>query len=199
MLQHPVLVKLHDHLVQRFQPFFIFGHSVRHGVLALPLLRFAGFPEALCYVVIIRLGGFSGELFTDTYYKDNMFYAGAQTNSNLFLCKLDAPVDDKNNAQYEWMISLREKYSSITEIADLCYDPLTDWLWVLDSESRKFFALTGDTSQMLGYYSVKGTSNPEAIAVDHVNSCIWIGDDYGSTSYLYKYEFTGLDDSIITR
>ena len=159
---------------------------------------YTGKLKTLFYMEEARKYGNAG-LEGITYYKDNMFYAGAQTNSNLFLCKLDAEVDEKKNAQYEWMISLREKYSSITEIADLCYDPLTDWLWVLDSESRKFFALTGDTSQMLGYYSVKGTSNPEAIAVDHANSCIWIGDDYGSTSYLYKYEFTGLDDAIITQ
>lgn len=159
---------------------------------------YTGKLKTLFYLKEARSYGNAG-LEGITYYKDNMFYAGAQTNSNLFLCKLDASVDDKKNAQYEWMVSLRERFSAITEIADLCYDPLTDWLWVLDSESHKFFALTGDASQMLGYYSVKGTSNPEAIAVDHANSCIWIGDDYGSTSYLYKYEFTGLDDAILTK
>ena len=88
-------------------------------------------------------------------------------------------------------------HTVITEIAGLSYDPLTDWLWVVDSESHRFFALTGDAEQLLGTYMLKTKSNEESICVDHKNSCIWIGDDYGSTSYIYKYEFTGLDDAII--
>ena len=92
---------------------------------------------------------------------------------------------------------MRDIFPAITEIADLCYDPLTDWLWILDSEARKFFAMTGDAETMLGSYSVKGTDNPEALCIDHVRSCVWVGDDYGSTSYLYRYDFTGLDDAII--
>jgi hypothetical protein len=57
--------------------------------------------------------------------------------------------------------------------------------------------MTGDAETMLGSYSVKGTDNPEALCIDHVRSCVWVGDDYGSTSYLYRYDFTGLDDAII--
>ena len=94
-------------------------------------------------------------------------------------------------------IKLRAKFPEITEIADLCYDPLTDWLWVIDSEARKFFVLSGDASEMLGYYSTGAIENPEAIFVDHAHSCIWVGDDYGSTSHLYRFDFTGLDDAII--
>ena len=97
-----------------------------------------------------------------------------------------------------WRKGLREKFSVITEIADLCYDPLTDWLWVIDSESLRFFALTGDAESMLGFYSARGISNPESVCVDHKNSCIWVGDDYGSTSYLYRFDFTGLDDAVIS-
>ena len=52
---------------------------------------------------------------------------------------------------------------------------------------------------MLGYYSLKTKSNEESICVDHVHSCVWIGDDYGSTSYLYKYEMSGLDDAILAK
>ena len=79
----------------------------------------------------------------------------------------------------------------------MCYDPLTDWLWVIDSESHKFFALSGDAEQLLGAYALKTRSNEESICVDHVNSCVWVGDDYGSTSYIYKYEMSDLDDFII--
>ena len=126
-----------------------------------------------------------------TYYKDGLAYVGTQTGSYLYLCNLAT-------GEVIWRKGLREMYPAITEIADLCYDPKTDWLWVIDSESLRFFALTGDAESMLGFYSVRGISNPESICVDHKNSCIWVGDDYGSTSYLYKYEFTGLDDAIIS-
>ena len=126
-----------------------------------------------------------------TYYKDGLAYAGTQTGSYLYLCNLET-------GEVIWRKGLREKFPAITEIADLCYDPLTDWLWVIDSESLRFFALTGDAESMLGFYSARGISNPESVCVDHKNSCIWVGDDYGSTSYLYRFDFTGLDDAIIS-
>ncbi len=125
-----------------------------------------------------------------TYYKDGLVYAGTQTGSYLYLCNLET-------GEVLWRKGLREMYGTITEIADLYYDPLTDWLWVIDSESRRFFALTGDAESMLGFYSVKGIENPESICVDHTHSCIWVADDYGSTSYLYRFDFTGLDDAIV--
>ena len=43
----------------------------------------------------------------------------------------------------------------------------------------------------LGAYPVAG-SNPESVCVDQINKCIWVGDDYGETSYLYRYEFPDL-------
>lgn len=126
-----------------------------------------------------------------TYYKNGLAYVGTQTGSYLYLCNLET-------GEVIWRKGLREMYPAITEIADLCYDPLTDWLWVIDSESLRFFALTGDAESMLGFYSARGISNPESICVDHKNSCIWVGDDYGSTSYLYRFDFTGLDDAVIS-
>ena len=130
-----------------------------------------------------------------TYYKKNsdghgLAYAGTQTGSYLYLLDLET-------GEVLWRKGLREKHTVITEIAGLCYDPLTDWLWVIDSESHKFFALTGDGEQLLGAYALKSKSNEESICVDHKNHCIWVGDDYGSTSYIYKYDFTGLDDAVI--
>lgn len=127
-----------------------------------------------------------------TYYKDGLAYVGTQTGSYLYLC-------DLSTGEVIWRKGLREKFSTITEIADLYYDPLTDWLWVIDSESRRFFALTGDAETMLGFYSARGIENPESICVDHANSCIWVADDYGSTSYLYRFDFTGLDDAVINK
>lgn len=127
-----------------------------------------------------------------TYYKDGLVYIGTQTGSYLYLC-------DLATGDVIWRKGLREMHSVITEIAGLSYDPLTDWLWVIDSESHRFFALTGDAEQMLGSFLLKTKSNEESICIDHKNNCIWVGDDYGSTSYIYKYEFTGLDDAIIAK
>ena len=130
-----------------------------------------------------------------TYYKKSseghgLAYAGTQTGSYLYLCDLET-------GEVLWRKGLREMHTVITEIAGLCYDPLTDWLWVIDSESHKFFALTGDGERLLGTYALKTKSNEESICVDHKNNCIWVGDDYGSTSYVYKYEFSGLDDAVL--
>lgn len=127
-----------------------------------------------------------------TYYKDGMIMAGMQTGSWLFCC-------DLATGEVVWKKELRKIFPSITEIGGLCYDPLTDWLWIVDSESHKFFALTGDATQILGAYQLKTKSNEEAIYVDHIHGCVWIGDDYGSTSYLYKYSLSGLDDFIIEK
>ena len=126
-----------------------------------------------------------------TYYKDGLVYVGTQIGSFLFLC--DIATGEVINKK-----SLRDMYPAITEIAGLSYDPLTDWLWVVDSESHKFFALSGDAEELLGAYLLKTKSNEESICVDHKNSCVWIGDDYGSTSYIYKYDFSGLDEFIFS-
>lgn len=125
-----------------------------------------------------------------TYYKDGLVYAGTQTNSDLFLCNLAT-------GEVLWQKHLREIFPAITEIADLFYDKLTDWLWIIDSESRKVFALTGDAEFLMGAYSVRGIENPESVCVDHIRQCIWVGDDYGSTSYIYRFDFTGLDDALL--
>ena len=125
------------------------------------------------------------------YYKDGLVYAGTQTGSYLYLC-------DIATGEVKWRKDLRKKFPVITEIADLCYDSLTDWLWIIDSESQRVFALTGDAESMLGYYSVRGTGNCESVCIDHKQNCIWVADDDGSTSYLYRFDFTGLDDAIIS-
>ena len=122
-----------------------------------------------------------------TYYKDGLIYVGTQTDSRLFCCKLATGEVLWDKAMYNKVL--------VSEIADLFYDPLTDWLWIMDSENKKVYVYTGDSETLLGAYPVSG-SNPESVCVDHVNNCVWVGDDYGSTSYLYRYEFTGLDDAI---
>ncbi|MBO4434078.1 MAG: hypothetical protein J5769_01325 [Bacteroidales bacterium] len=127
-----------------------------------------------------------------TYYKDGYILAGTQANSHLFCIKYET-------GEVLWSEMLYDK-DTISEIADLCYDPKTGWLWIMDSENKKFFAtVIGDDHKVniLCAYSVSEIANPESVCVDHRHSCIWVGDDYCDTSYLYKYEFTGLDDANI--
>ena len=139
-----------------------------------------------------------------TYYKDGMVFAGAQANSHLFLCDLDG-----KKVIHDWKMWKKEL---VSEIAGLCYDPLTDWLWIIDSENKMIYVFSAqkiyDTvesgediySALLGAYPVGTPENPESVCVDHKNSCVWVGDDLGdSTSYLYKYSFTGLDDFNIAK
>lgn len=145
--------------------------------------------EQLYVVEDARLYGNDGQEGL-TYYRDGLIYSGMQTGSELYCIVYET-------GEVVWKKNMRQIFPSITEIADLEYDPLTDWLWIIDSEAKKIFALTGDAENMLGSYAIKATSNPESLCVDHAHSCIWVGDDYGSTSYFYKYEFTGLDDAII--
>ena len=128
-----------------------------------------------------------------TYYKNGKVLAGAQSHSHLFLC-------DLATKKVIWEKKMYDK-QLVSEIAGLCYDPLTDWLWIIDSEAKKVFVfIVGEedaSMTLLGAYPVSSPGNPESVCVDHKNSCIWVGDDYGSTSYLYRYDFTGLDDAII--
>ena len=123
-----------------------------------------------------------------TYYKDGKVYAGAQSNSAIFLCDLETK-------SVVWQKNIYNK-DLVSEIADLFYDPLTDWLWIIDSEAKKIFVFDGEVNNLLGAYPIDG-DNPESVCVDHIHSCVWVGDDYGSTSYLYRYDFTGLDDADI--
>lgn len=133
-----------------------------------------------------------------TYYKDGLLFGGAQYHSRLGLIKLDT-------GELLWYKDLYDK-NRVSEIAGLCYDPLTNWLWIIDSESKKVYVHDVTVSQdaqgkwsvaldYLGAYSVSVGSNPEGVCVDHVNHCMWVTDDYSrSASKLYRFDMTGLDD-----
>ncbi len=101
--------------------------------------------------------------------------------------------------------SLREVTPNISEIGDLCYDPVSDYLWVIDSNSNKdrpqylpytLFLFNGDATKLLATYYVGDFANwnPEAVCVDRAHNCIWIGDDCdsGNPSWLHKVEFSNL-------
>lgn len=131
-----------------------------------------------------------------TWHKGNLYF-GTQTGARLFEYKLDGTM--------LWKKSLRDVTSTISEVGDLCYDPVSDYLWVLDSNSNKdkpqylpytLYLFNGDGSKLLSTYSLANFANwnPEAVCVDHKNNCIWIGDDCdsGNPSWLHKVEFTNL-------
>ncbi len=136
------------------------------------------------------------------YYKNGKLYCGTQTGANLFIIDKNAPSYSNDYGKFnevDEMISLNALHRTIGEVGGLCYDPLTDWLWVTDSNYRKIYVLTGDCQTLLCTYSVQAVENAESIFVDHAHSCIWVGcDTDSSTSYLFKYEFSGLDDAIIS-
>ena len=130
------------------------------------------------------------------WHKGNLYF-GTQTGARLFEYKLDGTQLMKK--------SLRDVTSTISEVGDLCYDPVSDYLWVLDSNSNKdkpqylgytLYLFNGDGTKLLNTYYVGDFANwnPEAVCVDHKNKCIWIGDDCdsGNPSWLHKVEFSNL-------
>ena len=131
-----------------------------------------------------------------TWHNGNLYF-GTQTGAQLFEYQLDGTQ--------LWKKSLRDVTSTISEVGDLCYDPVSDYLWVLDSNSNKdrpqylgftLYLFNGDATKLLNTYYVGDFANwnPEAVCVDHKNNCIWIGDDCdsGNPSWLHKVEFTNL-------
>ncbi|MBQ3723389.1 MAG: hypothetical protein II851_06730 [Bacteroidales bacterium] len=131
-----------------------------------------------------------------TWHKGNLYF-GSQTGARLFEYKLDGTQ--------LWKKSLRDVTSTISEVGDLCYDPVSDYLWVLDSNSNKdkpqylpytLYLFDGDATRLLATYYLGDFANwnPEAVCVDHAHSCIWIADDCdsGNPSRLHKVSFTNL-------
>lgn len=119
------------------------------------------------------------------WYKDGSLYVGSQTDANLWLFRKDGTKQS--------MTSLVRFSSKITEVAGLCYDPVADRLWVVDSKSFKLFLFKGDASALLKTYDISTVTrnNPESVCVDRRNKCIWVADD-DKQSVLHKIEFTNL-------
>ena len=116
-----------------------------------------------------------------TWYKDGMILVGAQTGANLWAYTLDGTV--------VWKKSLRAVAIGCQEIADLCYDPVKDQLWVIDSVTQKIYLFNGDASVHLATYDVGFGGNCESVYLDEANGCVWVADD-DTSSKLFKIDFT---------
>lgn len=111
------------------------------------------------------------------YYKDDIVFIGSQWGANLWQYKLDGTMISK--------ISLS---SFASEVAGLCYDPVADWLWVVDSNRAELYICTV-AGKHLATYKLGDIDNAESVCVDRDRNCVWIGSDEGSPK-LYRYPFT---------
>ncbi|MBR4810104.1 MAG: hypothetical protein IK031_07475 [Bacteroidales bacterium] len=127
-----------------------------------------------------------------TYYKNNVIYAGSQSGATLWAYDL--------NGTKIWKKQLGTIAPGIQEVGDLYYDAQTDLLWVSDSEAFKLFVFDGAVTKLKAVYDISFIGNPESVLVDHARSCVWVGDDRGSSSTntdyissrIYKISFSNL-------
>ena len=130
------------------------------------------------------------------WYNGDLLF-GTQTGATLFQYSMDGTQKFKK--------SLREAAPTISEIGGLDYDPVNDWLWVIDSNSNKdkpqydpysIYLFKGLGEELLAKYYIGDFANwnPEALCVDKKNGCIWVGEDCdsGYPSILHKVTFTNL-------
>ena len=116
-----------------------------------------------------------------SWYKDGMLLVGAQTGANMWAYRLDGTM--------VWRKSLRSVASGISEIADICYDPVKDQIWVIDSDTQTIYLFDGEANTLLATYKVPYGGNCESVCLDYNNSCVWVADD-DDNSKLYKINFT---------
>ena len=132
-----------------------------------------------------------------TWYKDNQLYYGTQqSGAPLYLCKKDGTVISTkklHDVKVDKNAPSGTK-NDISEVAGLDYDPETDRLWVIDSETYKIYLFNGNATLLLATYSVEDYAwdNPESLCVDKANKCIWVAEDISGTSKLHKYTFDNL-------
>ena len=116
-----------------------------------------------------------------SWYKDGLILVGAQTGADMWAYRPDGTL--------VWKKSMRSVAIGMKEIADICYDPVKDQIWIIDSETQSIYLFNGDATEHLATYNVSFGGNCESVHVDYANSCVWIADD-DSPSKLYKIEYT---------
>ena len=116
-----------------------------------------------------------------SWYKDNMLLVGTQTGAYLWAYTLDGTV--------VWKKSLKTVAIGCQEIADICYDPVKDQIWIIDSESQSIYLFNGDASEHLATYKVNYAGNCESVYLDYERECVWVADD-SEPSSLFRIDFT---------
>lgn len=116
-----------------------------------------------------------------SWYKDGMVLVGTQVGAYLWAYKLDGtPV---------WRKCMKTVAIGMLEIADICYDPVKDQIWIICSETQSIYLFNGDATEHLATYKVAFGGNCESVYLDYGNNCLWIADDDGA-SVLFKIDLT---------
>ena len=89
----------------------------------------------------------------------------------------------------ESISNCREITEGITDISDLCFDPVRNALWIADSETNTINLCTLQGA-IIASYSMSFIDNGEGLYVDRDRQCIWVSDD--TTSNIYKITFSNL-------
>lgn len=119
-----------------------------------------------------RNGGLEGI----EYYKDDMLFVGSQENAYLWIYKTDGTLVSRTSVS-----------DFATEIAGMCYDPVSDRLWIVDSNTAMLHLCTPEGA-LITSYSVEGIENAESVCVDRERDCVWVGSDEENPK-IYKIEF----------
>ena len=109
------------------------------------------------------------------FYKDDILFVGSQTEANLWQYHMDGT-----------MISKVSLSAFATEVAGMCYDPVDDRLWIVDSNEAELYLVTVD-GKLEATYSLGKIENAESVCLDRERGCIWVGSDEYSPK-LYRYE-----------
>ena len=133
-------------------------------------------PELVCVIKDVGFGTNSG-LEGITWVGDGILLIGNQKRpSQLIRYSLSDGILDR------WT-------TGTSEIADLCYDPVRDVLWIADSDKHTINICSMD-GQIRYTYPVPYIDNGEGLYIDHEHGCVWVGDD--TTSKLYRISFDNL-------
>lgn len=110
------------------------------------------------------------------YFKDDILFVGSQQGANLWQYRIDGT-----------RISMISLSAFASEIAGLCYDDESGYLWVADSKKAKIFMCTVE-GKLLATYDIQYIDYAESVCVDRKHDCVWVGSDEDS-SKIYRIEF----------
>ena len=128
----------------------------------------------------ISEGSFNSGLEAITWMGDGTLMIGNQANPCLLL---------RYSVADGIILSRTEITEGITDISDLCYDPVRNALWIADSETKTINLCTLQGA-IIASYSMSFVDNGEGLYVDRDRQCIWVSDD--TTANIYKINFSNL-------